>query len=194
MEPWGADARLMTLSRHRAGCNRRGRLSLAQLPGRRPGPSPARHTGVACSRNARLRDQTCDRPVRHDCSLRCIAVGRVAGHVPRATPRSRLPSKMSQGRNSPAAGQKMPRLHRRQDCALAAPGDWLRKSSDRLHRASPAVRISAVSPLVIEQTPCPAYQTPTLRIHQRYVRPTTSRCRNLSSAQRRQRDKVWQGL
>ncbi len=51
---------------------------------------------------------------------RCIAVGRVAGHSPRVTPRSRLGSKMSQCRNGPAAGQRLPRRHRRQDSTLAA--------------------------------------------------------------------------
>jgi hypothetical protein len=68
---------------------------------------------------------------------RCIAVGRIAGHVPRATPRSRLRSKMSQGRNGPAAGQGLPRRHRRQDRALAAARRLVNKSSDRIHRASP---------------------------------------------------------
>jgi hypothetical protein len=51
--------------RHRAGRDRRGRLSLTQSPGRPPGSYPARHTGVACSRNARLRDRSCDRSARH---------------------------------------------------------------------------------------------------------------------------------
>ncbi len=50
---------------HHAGRDRRGRLSLAQSPGRRPGPCPARHTGVACSRNARLSHRSCDSYARH---------------------------------------------------------------------------------------------------------------------------------
>jgi hypothetical protein len=68
---------------------------------------------------------------------RCIAVGCVAGHVPRATQRSRLPSKMSEGRNGPDAGQSLPRRHRRFDRALAAARRLVNKSSDRLYRASP---------------------------------------------------------
>ncbi len=56
--------------------------------------------------------------------------------LPRATLRPRLRSKMSQGRNGPAAGQKLPHRHRRQDCALAAARRLVNKSSDDLHRAS----------------------------------------------------------
>jgi hypothetical protein len=54
--------------RHRAGRDRRGRSesSLSQSPDRRPGPSPACHTGVTCSCNARLCDQSCDRSARHE--------------------------------------------------------------------------------------------------------------------------------
>jgi hypothetical protein len=44
---------------------------------------------------------------------------------------------MSQGRKGPAAGQGLPRRHRRQNRALAAARRLVNKSSDRLHRASP---------------------------------------------------------
>jgi hypothetical protein len=89
--------------------------------------------------------------VRVDSRLdtRCIADGRVAGHVPRATLRSRFCSKMSQGRNGPAAGQRLPRRHRRQDRALAAARRLVNKSSDRLHRfssPSPTCKRCAVHP------------------------------------------------
>jgi hypothetical protein len=61
---------------------------------------------------------------------RCIAVGRDAGHVPRATSRSRLRSKMS-CRNGPAAGQGLPRRQRCQDRAMAAARRLVNKSCVR---------------------------------------------------------------
>ncbi len=68
----------------------------------------------------RLRYRSCDRSAQH-ASLRSpesipaasLSVASLVKKL-RATPRSRLRSKMSQGRNSPAAWQKLPRRHRRQ--------------------------------------------------------------------------------
>jgi hypothetical protein len=51
------------------------------------------------------------------CATEVATALRDTRHVPRATPRSRLHSEMSQGRNGPAAGQGLPRRHRRQDRA-----------------------------------------------------------------------------
>jgi hypothetical protein len=63
---WGCDPALdVTGSAGRESRDRRGRLSLSQSPGRLSEPSPARHTEVARSRNARLRDRSCDRSARH---------------------------------------------------------------------------------------------------------------------------------
>ena len=102
------------------------------------------HATLACATEVAtaLRDtRRYARPSRYPLnrcqSRRWSRTARVAGHVPRATPRSRLRSKMSQGRNGPAAGQGLPRRHRRQDRALAAARRLVNKSSDRLHRAFP---------------------------------------------------------
>jgi hypothetical protein len=54
---WGRDPSAGR-DQYRAGRDRRGRSSISQSPGRRPWPSPARHTEVARSRNARLRDRS----------------------------------------------------------------------------------------------------------------------------------------
>jgi hypothetical protein len=145
-----------------------GRLSLDQSTGRRPGPSPASHTDAdylpllmnsikllcCCSPHwgrSRTQRSLARQKLRPLCTTRvatlarvdssCIAVGRIPGHVPHATLRSRRPSrlrsKMSQGRNDPAAGQRLPRRHRRQDRALAAARRLVNKSSYRIHPASP---------------------------------------------------------
>jgi hypothetical protein len=55
----------------------------------------------------------------------CIAVGRFAGHVPRATPRSRLSYKMSRGRNGPAAGKGRHAATGARIVPWRQPGDWL---------------------------------------------------------------------
>jgi hypothetical protein len=77
------------------------------------------HAALACATEVATAPRLCAARVvtlvRVD--TRCIAICRVAGHVPRAIPtpdsaRSRLRSEMSQGRNGPAAGQRLPLRHR----------------------------------------------------------------------------------
>jgi hypothetical protein len=84
-------------------------------------------------------------------TLRCPAFGRVAAHV--ISPRPQVASSIQNvpRHKMPAAGQKLPRRHRRQDRTLAAARRLGSKSPDRLHRAPPPrsrpvhVRMSASS-------------------------------------------------
>ena len=87
----------------------------------------------------------------HRCrSSRWSRTDRVAGHVPRATPRSRLRSKMSQGRNGPAAGQGCHAATGARIVPWRQPGDWLINlpiASTALFRSEPDLWAGARSPL-----------------------------------------------